>query len=247
MGATHLVSMIELDSVVEEAQPPSMAHQILGDHPPDALNKKALARYTPGFPFNMPGTHPPDELPWRPTAVILFAFVSQYFFGISLFVLSLFMILLVLVQRGRGGGLTGALGGPGGQSAFGTKAGDLFTRITIITASLWIFICALAVWSLQEKALPTMVGSSGQSGTSASGSISGVGEAPPDASGPVMGQEGTATPSNPSPTEPAPAKTPPTSGNPDAATPTNPESPSTARPTLNLNPTVPENKGDTKP
>ena len=41
--------------------------------------------------------------------------------------------------------MTGALGGPGGQSAFGTKAGDIFTRITIVTAALWIFLCVLAV------------------------------------------------------------------------------------------------------
>ena len=45
---------------------------------------------------------------------------------------------MVLVQRGRGGGLAGALGGMGGQSAFGTKAGDLFTRITIGVATVWI-------------------------------------------------------------------------------------------------------------
>jgi preprotein translocase subunit SecG len=57
----------------------------------------------------------------------------------------LFLILLVLVQRGRGGGLAGALGGMGGQSAFGTKAGDLFTRITIVTAAVWILLCAASV------------------------------------------------------------------------------------------------------
>lgn len=59
--------------------------------------------------------------------------------------LSVFLILLILVQQGRGGGLTGALGGPGGQSAFGTKAGDVFTKITIIAASIWIVLAAVAV------------------------------------------------------------------------------------------------------
>lgn len=62
-----------------------------------------------------------------------------------LFILALFLILLVLVQRGRGGGLAGALGGSGGQSAFGTKAGDVFTKITIVTAAVWILLCAAAV------------------------------------------------------------------------------------------------------
>ena len=60
-------------------------------------------------------------------------------------VLSIFLILLILVQRGRGGGLVGAFGGMGGQSAFGAKAGDVFTRITIITVSIWIVLC---VWIL---------------------------------------------------------------------------------------------------
>jgi preprotein translocase subunit SecG len=66
--------------------------------------------------------------------------------GTLMIVLSVFLILLVLVQRGRGGGLTGALGGMGGSSAFGAKAGDVFTRITIVTAAIWICVCAMAVY-----------------------------------------------------------------------------------------------------
>ena len=41
--------------------------------------------------------------------------------------------------------LAGALGGMGGSSAFGAKAGDVFTRITIITASIWILFCLFAL------------------------------------------------------------------------------------------------------
>jgi preprotein translocase subunit SecG len=67
-----------------------------------------------------------------------------FFFGFLLSVLAIFLILLVLVQRGRGGGLAGALGGMGGSSAFGAKAGDVFTRITIIVVAIWIFVCILA-------------------------------------------------------------------------------------------------------
>jgi preprotein translocase subunit SecG len=79
---------------------------------------------------------------------MLFAAVDwlHYMFMIPLTLLSVFMILVILVQRGRGGGLTGALGGMGGQSAFGTKAGDLFTRITIVVAAAWVL---LAMWSLK--------------------------------------------------------------------------------------------------
>lgn len=69
----------------------------------------------------------------------------NFFFAFLLSVISLFLILLVLVQRGRGGGLTGALGGMGGQSAFGAKAGDTFTRVTIVTATIWILCAIFAV------------------------------------------------------------------------------------------------------
>ena len=69
----------------------------------------------------------------------------QYLLGIMMFLTALFLILLVLIQRGRGGGLAGAFGGAGGQSAFGTKAGDMFTKITIGTAFVWIVIAAASV------------------------------------------------------------------------------------------------------
>ena len=58
---------------------------------------------------------------------------------------SLFLICLVLIQRGKGGGLAGAFGGQGGSSAFGTKAGDVFTRVTMISAAVWISLNMLLV------------------------------------------------------------------------------------------------------
>jgi preprotein translocase subunit SecG len=66
-------------------------------------------------------------------------------FMILLIFTAIFLIILVLVQRGKGGGLAGAFGGLGGQSAFGTKAGDLFTRITIGAAAFWIILCIISV------------------------------------------------------------------------------------------------------
>jgi len=81
------------------------------------------------------------------TIVLLGSFMSAAL-GWLMGFLSLFLILLVLIQRGKGGGLTGALGGPGGQSAFGSKAGDTFTVITIVVASFWGFTCAFTMWLL---------------------------------------------------------------------------------------------------
>jgi len=65
--------------------------------------------------------------------------------NIIVVLLSAFLILLVLIQRGKGGGLAGAFGGMGGSSAFGSRAGDLFTRITIVVAGVWLLICMIEV------------------------------------------------------------------------------------------------------
>ncbi len=83
----------------------------------------------------------------------------QYLMMVVLLLTAVFLILLVLVQRGKGGGLAGAFGGLGGQSAFGAKAGDLFTRITIGAAAFWIVLCVLSVKLMssgQEKIAPDM-------------------------------------------------------------------------------------------
>jgi preprotein translocase subunit SecG len=60
-------------------------------------------------------------------------------------VLTLFLIGIILIQRGKGGGLAGAFGGMGGSSAFGTKTGDVFTKITVGVAMAWILLSMLMV------------------------------------------------------------------------------------------------------
>ena len=65
--------------------------------------------------------------------------------------LSLFMILIVLLQRGRGGGLAGAFGGAGGQSALGTRAGDVFTKITVGIAVVWILLACVNNFILKAE------------------------------------------------------------------------------------------------
>ena len=69
-----------------------------------------------------------------------------------LLLLSLFMILLILIQRGKGGGLIGALGGAGGSSPFGSRAGDQFTRWTIYIAIAWLFLTMIQVKAVQNDA-----------------------------------------------------------------------------------------------
>ncbi len=64
---------------------------------------------------------------------------------IMLFFLAVLLIVVILLQRGRGGGLAGLAGGLATQNPFGTKAGDIFTRITIVLASIWILLCLVSV------------------------------------------------------------------------------------------------------
>ncbi|MFL5341134.1 MAG: preprotein translocase subunit SecG [Gemmataceae bacterium] len=63
----------------------------------------------------------------------------------------LFMILLILIQRGKGGGLAGAFGGAGGSSPFGSRAGDTFTKITLIAAAFWAAAIMLEVKLVQRE------------------------------------------------------------------------------------------------
>jgi preprotein translocase subunit SecG len=64
---------------------------------------------------------------------------------VTLVLLSAFLIFVILLQKGKGGGLAGAFGGAGGSSAFGSRAGDTFTRITIYVALFWVLVIMIAI------------------------------------------------------------------------------------------------------
>lgn len=126
---------------------------------------------------------------------------------LALFLVTLFMILLVLVQRGRGGGLVGALGGMGGQSAFGTKAGDVFTKITIVTASIWILL-SIAAYKLYAPSKEGFGEGLGGAATQPVGNIGGspgptrtppdeAGGSVPEGTAPAGGTPPTSTPAAP--------------------------------------------------
>ncbi|MDR1480778.1 MAG: preprotein translocase subunit SecG [Planctomycetaceae bacterium] len=69
----------------------------------------------------------------------------QTLFILVISLISVFLIVLILMQRGRGGGLAGAFGGMGGQSAFGAKAGDVFTRATVVVVGFWFILCIISI------------------------------------------------------------------------------------------------------
>jgi len=55
-------------------------------------------------------------------------------------IVSVLLIIIVLLQKGRGGGLSAAFGGAGGQSAFGSKTGDVFTWATIVIVAIFLLL-----------------------------------------------------------------------------------------------------------
>ena len=55
-------------------------------------------------------------------------------------IICLLLIVLILLQKGRGGGLSAAFGGAGGQSAFGSKTGDVFTWATIVIVGVFLIL-----------------------------------------------------------------------------------------------------------
>ena len=86
--------------------------------------------------------------------------------------------------------MTGALGGMGGQSAFGTKAGDMFTRVTMVTAGIWIFLCMLSIWMLGSQDEWATSGS-GRSGNAPAGAVAlPEGDSPASSALPATGGEG---------------------------------------------------------
>ena len=63
-----------------------------------------------------------------------------WIFFVLFIIVCLFLILLVLIQKGRGGGLSNAFGGGGGNTAFGSKTGDVLTWATSIVFGVFMLL-----------------------------------------------------------------------------------------------------------
>jgi preprotein translocase subunit SecG len=59
-------------------------------------------------------------------------------------VIAVVLILIVLIQKGRGGGLASAFSGLGG-SLLGTKTGDFLTWVTICLVAVWLLLSVVTV------------------------------------------------------------------------------------------------------
>jgi len=81
--------------------------------------------------------------------IVLASFWWTTLINLVLLLIALFLILVVLIQRGKGGGLAEAFGAAGGSSAFGSRAGDAFTKFTIIVASIWLLLIMFTIKLVQ--------------------------------------------------------------------------------------------------
>lgn len=78
----------------------------------------------------------------------------SFFFNVTLILflgLCLLFALLILIQKGRGGGISAAFGGAGGNTAFGSKTGDVLTWATSVVFLLFLILCV--VLNLQATAV----------------------------------------------------------------------------------------------
>ncbi len=74
--------------------------------------------------------------------------------NVLILICGIILIGIVLIQRGKGGGLAGAFGGVGGSSAFGSRIGDQFVQYTLIIAAIWVLMIMLMV-KLVQPARPS--------------------------------------------------------------------------------------------
>jgi preprotein translocase subunit SecG len=69
-------------------------------------------------------------------------FVMKVIVGIWV-LLAVVLVLIVLIQKGRGGGLSSTFGGLS-SSLLGTKTGDFLTWVTISVVALWLLLSVVA-------------------------------------------------------------------------------------------------------
>src|SRR5947209_18010206 len=94
--------------------------------------------------------------------------------GISLFIIvSIVLILLVLIQKGRGGGLIGAFGGMGGNTPFGSKTGDVITWATSIVFGIFLLLAIVLNLMTQSTAIQKAQNQTGYGATSRASAPSG--------------------------------------------------------------------------
>jgi len=83
----------------------------------------------------------------------------MYYFLIAIHVIaSLMLILVILLQAGRGGGLADNFGGAQAQSIFGTKTATVLTKATSVAAIIFLSTSLILAVASGHRARSLMAG-----------------------------------------------------------------------------------------
>jgi preprotein translocase subunit SecG len=111
----------------------------------------------------------------------------------------LVLMLVILLQQGKGGDIASAFGGGGSQTAFGARSGaTVLSRATAIGAVLFI-VGALVLGILGQRGPGSVVGGRAQPGVPATAPLTVPGTTP------AAPKPATPAPAQPAPAQPAPA------------------------------------------
>jgi len=77
---------------------------------------------------------------------------GQWLLALLLIFVCWLLMLVILLQKNRGGGLAGAFGSAGGSGAFGAKTGDVFTWFTVIVTGVFVVLASAANFVFDESA-----------------------------------------------------------------------------------------------
>lgn len=70
---------------------------------------------------------------------------------------SIMLVIVILLQRSKSGGMGTALGGGVGESLFGVQAGNVLTRITTILTVIFLFDATLLAWLSSGKRTSSLI------------------------------------------------------------------------------------------
>ena len=69
--------------------------------------------------------------------------ILMKFVAVLFLLVSVVLVLTILIQKGRGGGLSGAFGGGMASGLLGSKTGDFLTWVTIVLVAVFLTLAVL--------------------------------------------------------------------------------------------------------
>ena len=93
-------------------------------------------------------------------AAVFYRFRLRGFLIAYVVIVPLLMVLAILLQSGKGGGLTNIVGGMGADSLFGTRSSTPIAKATYVMGALFLFICMLIsrLGSVTVPEVPGVIG-----------------------------------------------------------------------------------------